>query len=380
MSDFDESYDDTEELASYNEQDDEQSTFKDFEDISLENNFQEENDNNSTKHSFDSNTLEAVKTEKTIITPNDTNIHKAIETFQDLAQLVFDLQHISVQARAENEKLFELSKKNKVILENLEGKEKLLISLEKVTNHLSKILSSSSNIEQAVLNIPTNLSDYYTLLKEQIKQENSIYKKEFEKLIISLSSNIDMDLLSKNFNKKFSSMIENSGIDHVKASVDELTKISKEINSAIATLSDKDSGLMQNFSDSTTLLNTNLKNFNLEIDKTFKKTKIANYILIGLSSFILSSFIVFLFLNTYFNNKIESVISQKRDSIYNYYKNKIDILESENRAYQDFLKKYNTDKDSFGFSYFNDTNKPYLYFKKNLKSFEHDDKIYIPIQ
>lgn len=65
-----------------------------------------------------------LKTEKTIVTPNDTNIHKAIETFQDLAQLVFDMQHISVQARAENEKLFELSKKNKVILENLEGKEK----------------------------------------------------------------------------------------------------------------------------------------------------------------------------------------------------------------------------------------------------------------
>ena len=38
-----------------------------------------------------------------------------------------------------------------------------------------------------------------------------------------------MDLLSKNFNKKFSSMIENSGIEHVKDSVDELTKISKEI-------------------------------------------------------------------------------------------------------------------------------------------------------
>lgn len=355
MSDFDESYE-GEELPPYNHEDDAEHDFNDFKDISMENNFQEENDNNSTKHSFDSNTLEAVKTEKTIVTPNDTNIHKAIETFQDLAQLVFDMQHISVQARAENEKLFELSKKNKVILENLEGKEKLLNSLEKVTNHLAKILSSSSNIEQAVLNIPTNLSDYYTLLKEQIKQENSIYKKEFEKLIISLSSTIDMDLLSKNFNKKFSSMIENSGIEHVKDSVDELTKISKEINSAITTLSDKDNGLMQNFSESTTLLNTNLKNFNLEIDKTFKKTKIANYILIGLSSFILSSFIVFLFLNTYFNNKIESVISQKRDSIYNHYKNKIDILESENRAYQDFLKKYNTDKNSFGFSYFNDTN------------------------
>ena len=381
MSDFDDNYE-TEELPPFEEDSNSEDNFVGFEDISLEGNFSsvDEEEENNLKHSFDSNTLEPVKNEKPTFSPNDTNIHKAIETFQDLTQLVFDLQHIGHEARLENEKLFELSKKNKVILETLNDKENLLNSLEKVTNHLTKILNSSSNIEQAILNIPKNLSDYYTLLQEQIKKENSIYKKEFEKLVTSLAATIDIDLLSKNFNKNFSSLIENSGIEHVKSSVKDLTKISQDINFVVDELSNKENGLLKNFSESAIILNNNLKNFNTEISKTFIKTKLINYILVGLSSFLSSSLIVFIVLNNYFNNKVEKVISEKRDSIYSHYKNKIDVLESENKAFQDFLKKYNTDKNSFGFSYFNDTNKPYFYYKKDLKSFEYNDKVYIPIQ
>ena len=391
MSDFDDKYDydsEEDELQPFKNEDElYPNDFDNFPDINPESNFDDDENTSDTsekKYEFDLDKLEAIpknnETKKPFI-PGDNNIHKAIETFEQLTQLVFDLEYIANKSRKENKILLELSKKNKIFLETLEGKEKLLDNLQRITNNLSSVVSSSNKIEKAILNIPSNLTKYYSSLKENLEKEKDEYKKEFEKLINSLASNVDIKVLSKNLNEKISSMVDSAGVKNINKHVNELKDITLEINEIVKALSSKEeSGLIQNFSRSSKLLNENLKDFNTEINKTLRKPKIINYAILSISSFFIGCSAMFIFMNIDFDNKLESVIFKKRESIENFYKNKIDSLEVENKAYQDYLKKYNTTKDNFGFSYFNDTNKPYFYYKKDLRSFEYENKIYIPIQ
>lgn len=368
-------------------------SFPSFDDIEpdVENNSSSQNLSDDPLKEFPQETPFGTKNrnplnEDTFEMPTDNSLKKAFETFEEIS-----LVNLRIQASSDTivKEIKELLVGTKEFL-NKEKRDSTIILNDYERIHQKIILTIKESEDFLIKN--SSLPKEMALLKEQLENSLNHYMKELsnekekysnmltqtsldvEKAVSNLTKNINLKPIIEKVNKDIGQAVHDSTINKVQQNLENFNEVCSqlEIFSNVLIGDKNKNGVLKEFESIVCTFDNKFSNLKKGINFF---GYFGSFLFGTLFATIFTYFIIF---SSFEEEKNNNLIKQT-ENIHQFYKDKIYNLESGNRAYLDFTKRYSIDNSNFGFNYFEDNGKPYFYYPQNAKSFLKDGKIYIKL-
>lgn len=319
--------------------------------------------------------------------PTENALKRAIGTFEDIAAVHIELQAATdvitkeIKLLISSIKVFLQREKSDQVI-TLKDYENIYKKIESTIKTTDQYFDSKEEIPKEINNLKKELEKNFQIFIEEISKEKEEYVKNInisteriEKSISTLTKDINLKPIIEKVNFEIGQVIHESSINKVQESLDKFNDvfIQLEVFSQALIGDNSKKGILQEFE-------VFLKSFDSKYTNIKKNFNYFIYLFIFIIGFLLSTICTYLFINSSFEEEKNTYIIKQTEYIHQFYKDKISNLESSNKAYSDFSRKYGLNKSNFGFDFFEDTNEPYFYYSKNAKSFLKDGKIYVNLK
>jgi len=218
-------------------------------------------------------------------------------------------------------------------------------------------------IKEDLLNAQSSYATSLKLATEKIT-------KHFEYVAESINTKPIVEALEK----ELTHLIKKSSVDSLSSVVSSIEDTSIKLNVAIEEMVGNDSkvGLVGKLLKNISTLNTSLEKMQFKV----------NFLLmvpLTITSFFLGGAFAYSYATKEFSNTFATTITDKTMEIDSKYKTKIDNLELKLKAFQYLEARGVLQSGKVGFSFFNDTKTPFLYYPVSAKSFIKKDKVIVEI-
>lgn len=326
--------------------------------------------------------------EETFEMPTDNSLKKAFETFEEIS-----LVSLRIQASSNTivEEIKELLLGAKEFLKR-EKRDNTIILNDYEKIHQRIIVTIKESEEFLIKN--KSFPDEMALLKEQLENSLNNYMKELsiekekysdlltqtslkiEDSVLKLTKNINLKPIIDKVNKDIGQAVHDSTINKVNQNLENFNDVCTQLEIfSNVLIGDKDrKGVLKEFESI-------VGSFDNKFSNLKKGINFFGYLGSFLFGILIATLCTYFTLYSSFEEEKNNNLIKQTENIHQFYKTKIYNLESGNKAYLDFTKRYSIDKDNsnFGFNYFEDNGRPYFYYPQTAKSFLKDGKVYIKL-
>lgn len=319
--------------------------------------------------------------------PTENAIKRAIGTFEEIAAVHIELQAATdvitkeINQLISSIKVFLQKEKNDQVIA-LRDYENIYKKIESTIKATDQYFDNKEEIPKEINNLKKELEKSFQIFIDEIYKEKEEYiqnivssTERIETSISTLTKDINLKPIIEKVNQEIGQVIHESSINKVQESLNKFNDvfIQLEVFSQALIGDNSKKGILQEFEGF-------LKSFDSKYTNFKKRFNYLACFLTFIIGFLLSGICTYLFVNSSFEEEKNTYIIKQTEYIHQFYKDKISNLESSNKAYSDFSRKYGLNKSNFGFDFFEDTNEPYFYYSKNAKSFLKDGKIYVNLK